>query len=144
MADIKDKIDFNNLVYIYSDSNKNYPKDFRNNQKPQKLFEDFRDGKVNPKEVLKCQESFKSDLREIRTGGNKSTNQKTTIENLNNFFDLPEKVINFFRDYSFWLSKAKYKTKYGEGLKILTPKQMLQRLPLAPAQVKAGNNSNVY
>ena len=39
------------------------------------------------------------------------------------------------------LSEAKYKTKYGEGLKILTPKQKLQRLPIALAQLKAGNNS---
>ena len=29
----------------------------------------------------------------------------------------------------------------GKGLKILTPKKMLQRLPIALAQVKAGNNS---
>ena len=29
----------------------------------------------------------------------------------------------------------------GEGLKILTPKQTLQRLPIALAQMKAGNNS---
>ena len=29
----------------------------------------------------------------------------------------------------------------GTGLKILTPKQMLRRLPIALAQVKAGNNS---
>ena len=29
----------------------------------------------------------------------------------------------------------------GKGLKILTAKQMLQRLPIALAQVKAGNNS---
>ena len=29
----------------------------------------------------------------------------------------------------------------GTGLKILTPKQMLQRLPIALAQVKADNNS---
>ena len=29
----------------------------------------------------------------------------------------------------------------GTGLKILTPKQMLQRLPIAFVQVKAGNNS---
>ena len=28
----------------------------------------------------------------------------------------------------------------GTGLKILTPKQMLQRLPIALAQIKAGNN----
>ena len=34
-----------------------------------------------------------------------------------------------------------YKTKQGTGLKILTPTQMLQRLPTALAQVKAGNNS---
>ena len=42
-------------------------------------------------------------------------------------------------------SKAIYKSKQnkteGTGLKILTPKQMLQRLPIALAQVKAGNNS---
>ena len=29
----------------------------------------------------------------------------------------------------------------GTGLKILTPKQMLQRLPIALAQVNASNNS---
>ena len=28
---------------------------------------------------------------------------------------------------------------HGDGLEILTPKQMLQRLPIALAQVKAGN-----
>ena len=35
--------------------------------------------------------------------------------------------------------KLNTKQKYGEGLKILTPKQMLQILPIALAQVKAGN-----
>ena len=43
------------------------------------------------------------------------------------------------------LSDANYNSKYseteGKGLKILTPKQMFQRLPIALAQVKAGNNS---
>ena len=34
-----------------------------------------------------------------------------------------------------------YKTKQGTGLKKLTPEQMLQRLPIALAQVKAGNSS---
>ena len=34
-----------------------------------------------------------------------------------------------------------YKTKQETGLKILTPKQMLQRLPIALAQIKALNNS---
>ena len=31
--------------------------------------------------------------------------------------------------------------KEGTRLKILTPKQMLQRLPIALTQIKAGNNS---
>ena len=31
--------------------------------------------------------------------------------------------------------------KEGTGLKTLTPKQMLQRLPIALSQVQAGNNS---
>ena len=32
----------------------------------------------------------------------------------------------------------------GKGLKMLTPKQMPQRLPIAPAQVKAGNTPENY
>ena len=39
------------------------------------------------------------------------------------------------------VSEAKLKAAKGTGLKTLTPKQVLQRLPVALAQVKAGNNS---
>ena len=51
------------------------------------------------------------------------------------------KAIKFYDDYSLMMSKAKTKATKETGLKILTPKQMLQRLPIALAQVKAGNNS---
>ena len=44
-----------------------------------------------------------------------------------------------FNNYAQIVSEAKYKTKYGEGLKVLTPKQMLHRLPIALTQVKACN-----
>ena len=37
--------------------------------------------------------------------------------------------------------KAVEEQKEGTGLKILTPKKILQRLPISLAQVKAGNNS---
>ena len=51
------------------------------------------------------------------------------------------KAIKFFDEYSSMVSEAKNKAKNeGKGLKILTPKQLLQRLPIALAQVKAGNN----
>ena len=75
----------------------------------------------------------------------KPQKQKETINNLENFYKSREEVINFFRDYIEMLSDANYDAKQneteGKGLKILTPKQMLQRLPIALAQVKAGNNS---
>ena len=67
------------------------------------------------------------------------------INNLEKFYNSKEEVINFFRDYVEMFSDANYNAKQnetkGKGLKILTPKQMLQRLPIALAQVKAGNNS---
>ena len=49
--------------------------------------------------------------------------------------------IKFYNDYFFMMSEAKYSATKGKGRKILTPEQMLQRLPIALAQVKAGNNS---
>ena len=50
-------------------------------------------------------------------------------------------VIKLFNDYSKIVSQAKCKAKYGEGLKTLTRKEMLQRLPTALARVKPGNRS---
>ena len=38
------------------------------------------------------------------------------------------------------MSEAKAKANKGSRIKMLTLKQMLQRLPVAIAQVKAGNN----
>ena len=52
------------------------------------------------------------------------------------------KAIKFYDDYSLMMSEAKTKATKGTGLKILTPKQMLQRLPIALAQLKTGNNSD--
>ena len=45
------------------------------------------------------------------------------------------------KDYSLLLSESKYKAKHGKCLKILTSKEMLQRLPIALALVKSGNTS---
>ena len=67
------------------------------------------------------------------------------INNLEKFYNSREEIINFFRDYGKMILDAAYKSKQigtkGKGLKILTPKQMFQRLPISLAQVKAGNNS---
>ena len=77
----------------------------------------------------------------------KTLEQKEVINNLEKCFNSREEVFSFFRDYVEMLSDANYNAKNnetkGKGLKILTPKQTLQRLPIpiALAQLKAGNNS---
>ena len=50
-------------------------------------------------------------------------------------------VIKFFDDYSSMVSEAKHEATKGIGLKILTPQQMLERLPIALAEAKADNSS---
>ena len=59
------------------------------------------------------------------------------------FYNARDNAIKFIRDYGGMILEAKKlaKEKEGTGLKILTPNQMLKRLPIAPAQIKAGNNS---
>ena len=56
-------------------------------------------------------------------------------------FKATNKTIKFFDDYSLLVSDAKNKATKGTGLKILTSKPLFQRLPIALAQVKPGNNS---
>ena len=73
----------------------------------------------------------------------KKQKKKLLKKNLHNFLKAREIVLNGFKSKIF-LTKST-----GTGilntdsskLKILTPKQMLQRLPIALAQIKAGNNS---
>ena len=44
--------------------------------------------------------------------------------------DVVQKILEFIN-----------KLQLGQGLKVLTPNQMLSRLPVSLAQLKAGNNS---
>ena len=52
-----------------------------------------------------------------------------------------KKDTTLFDGYTTIESKTKYEAKHEKRLKIVTPKQMLQILPIALAQVKAGNTS---
>ena len=75
----------------------------------------------------------------------KTIKQKVSINNIEKLYKSREEVINFYRDYIEILSDANYDAKQnktkGKGLKILSPQQMLQRLPIVLAQVKAGDSS---
>ena len=87
------------------------PKDFRIYQNLIELFKNLRDDNIIPKEVLKNQVNFKLDLGEIKTENPdlKSEDQISVIQKVEKFFDLREKVIDFYRGYSFLLSEAKCK-----------------------------------
>ena len=46
-----------------------------------------------------------------------------------------------FKAYESGIFLKPEELKKGTGLKVLTPKQILQRLPIALAQIKGDNNS---
>ena len=86
---LKEKINPNNLIYKYKTEGRS-PKDFSNYQNLMNLFINLRDVNVNPGEVLKNQNDFKSDLGEIKKGTPKlkSEDQISIIQNIQKFFDL--------------------------------------------------------
>ena len=142
MSELHDSVDYNNLKFEYVGPTKDVS--FYEYKDSKELFNAIKNNEIKFSEVKNKQNEFLNKLSNIKIG-KKTIEQKETINNLEKFYLSREEVINFFRDYIEMLSDANYDSKNsetkGKGLKILTPKQMLQRLPIALAQVKAGNNS---
>ena len=101
------------------------------------------------------QKDYLDYLKNIRKG-NKNAKQKEILANLNMLYNAREEAVKFIEDYGSMILEAKKlaredqegkganemsRVNASERLKILTPNQMLKRLPIALAQVKAGNNS---
>ena len=84
--------------------------------------------------LLKVFEEFNDKSRPRTIEG--KTKTINILESVNAFYEGRELILNVFRSGMF----PKEETQ-GKELKILTPKQMLQGLPIALAQVKAGNTS---
>ena len=74
----------------------------------------------------------------------KEQEKKNAIKNTKQLDKGWKKVIKLFDDYTSMASEAKYRAKHGKGLKILTPKQMLQGLQMALPQLKAVNTSENF
>ena len=62
---LKEKINSDNLIYKY-ETERIIPKDLSNYQNLIDLFINLRDDNINPRELLKNQIKFKSDLSEIK------------------------------------------------------------------------------
>ena len=71
--------------------------------------------------------------------GKKQKNKRKLFQIL--IFFLLEEMLSNSEDHGSMIVEAKRKATECKGLKILTPEQILQRLPTALVQVKAGNNS---
>ena len=142
MSELYDSIDFKNLKFEYVGPTKDV--DFYEYKSSKELFNAIKNNQIRFSEVKNKENEFLNKLNNIKIG-KKTIKQKETINNLEKLYKSREEVINFFRDYIETLSGANYDSKHsetkGKGLKILTPKQMLQRVPIALSQVKAGNNS---
>ena len=108
------------------------------------LFKKIKNNQIMFNDALKKQKLFLDELNNVKIC-KKTSKQKKIITNLENFYMSREEVFNFFKDYAKMYIDAGYKVKKdkikGTGLIILTPKQMIQRLPIALAQVKADNDS---
>ena len=141
IEELNNKIDYDNLQYIiYS---KKQIINFSKLKSPLTLLDEIKKGEMTLEGARDYQKDYLDYLKSIRKG-NKNAKQKEILANLNMLYNAREEAIKFIEDYRSMILEAKRLAREdqgGQGLKILTPSQMLKRLPIALAQVKAGNNS---
>ena len=127
-------IDFNNLIYHYKGNTA--PINFIDFKGPLHIFKKIYKGDKTLEEIEKEQTEFKKYLGNIKQGSPKKTSekQKKTIDNVENIYNKRQKIVKMYNDYAKNMSRNIYESKQkGTGLKILTPSQMLKRLPIALA-----------
>ena len=134
------KIDYNNLEYpVY---NKRDLIDFSKLIDPLTFLDKIKKGEITLETAKDYQNVLLENIKPIRKG-NKNAEQKKILANINMLYNARDSEIIFIEDYGSMILEAKKQAKEqeGTGLKILTPNHMLKILPIALAQVKAGNNS---
>ena len=92
------------------------------------LYETNNDKEKNSKLV----KIFNSGLEDLEKEIKEMSKEEIETEKPYNIVKVVKKILDF----------NKIEQQEGQGIKILTPNQMLNRLPIALAQLKAGNNSN--
>ena len=138
---MNNEIDYDDLDYVVLSSDMEYK--FSVEKDPISLLNAIKKGEMPLEEAKNRQKDYLIYLNIVRKG-NKNPRQKRTKSNIENHFNARNSAIKFIEDYGSMILEAKRlakKSQEGEGLKILTPNQMLKRLPIALAQIKAGNNS---
>ena len=140
LEELNNKIDYNNLKYVILNNGSSYT--FSEMEDPITFLNEIKKGETPLEEAKIMQENFLECLSVIRKG-NKNAEQRKTLANINMLYNARNDAIKFIEDYGSMILEAKKIAREleGTGLKILTPNQMLKRLPIVLAQIKAGNNS---
>ena len=146
IQELSREIDYKNLNYDFT-MKASGSINFTGHNGPFTLFKKIRDRDILLEMAEEDKKKIKRKYGQIKcvNPDHKSGKQLYTIKSVKNLYDSRQKIIDLFNSYSKIRSEAIYESKQNEtkrrGLKILTPKQMLQRLRIALAQVKAGNDS---
>ena len=137
---MNNKIDYNNLKYVSVNNRSSYT--FSKLEDPLTFLNKIKKGETSLEEARIEQQNYLEYLNVIRKG-NKNAEKRKTLANINMLYNARNDAIKFIEDYGSMILEAKKlaREQEGTGLKILTLNQMLKRLPIALAQVKAGNNS---
>ena len=139
IEELNNKIDYNNLKCVVVSSGDEYR--FDKLDDPLVFLNDIKKGKISLKEAKNQHQNYYNYLNIMRRG-NKYADQKKVLANINIHLNVRNDAIKFIEDYGSMILEAKTLAKQeGTGLKILTPNQMLKRLPITLAQISAGNNS---
>ena len=93
MQELHDSFDYNNLKFEYVGSTENVS--FYEYIDSKELFNAIKNSQIKFSEVRNKQNEFPNKLSNIKIG-KKTTEQKEVINNLNNFYNSREEVINFF------------------------------------------------
>ena len=139
IEELNNKIDYNNLKYAVASSGDEYR--FNKIEDPITFLNKIKKGKISLRKAKNQQENYYNYVNRIRKG-NKNDSQRRTIANINILFNARDNAIKFIEDYASMILEAKKQAREqkGTGVKRLTPNQMLKRLPIALAQIKASNN----
>ena len=140
IKEIEKNVDREKLVYETSE----YTYSFKTFQTTKSFDRDFYEGKITTKEADEYQTDLLAEIMNFRKNTKPRSREKKQEKEiiLDNFEDR-EKFLDAFESKIF-LTKSKgasFLNPDHSKLKVLTPKQMLQKLPRALAQVKVCNNS---
>ena len=126
---------------VYERSNKTYG--FRKFKTIRVFGNEIRNDIVNMSMANHEQNQLSKHIREFKskTAPKNSESKKVKEDVLNSAKALFKGREMVFKAFESGIFSKTEELKKVTGLKVLTPKQTLQRLPIALAQIKAGNNS---